>query len=489
MNRQAILIRFSPIVFLLVLACAQQPVDTGDWQVEIGPAGNEFSELHDSQSEPEGPPAPEQLYTIVRALTPANMEIDEGRLRYDGTYWIRAQADSNRYDYHLTFAGGIIEIVYKNVSSGLREKAYALVHRGTKRVVSLDDVPPQALATLAEVIPDTMATKAWIATTGAGPRYVIVVGGSVFYARADGQIQSARRICEGGLEENYPKDGDREQITSEIMAEAAESLCDFRDRFDYANQIERLEIKDNGAEAPFRFVVMGDSRSNETLWPIILEHIAALDPPPEFVINTGDIVIKGFVDEFRDYFIPPLLDIDYPYFTALGNHDCGFEGLAMEYRYLFGENSLNFYYDYGAYRFIFLDSATKLNTMETSIAWLDDLLANTPKDRHLVVFTHKPFKNIDKWAYHSLSLDHSEAITALMTEHEVSHVFLGHIHAYSTATLDGVDYTISGGGGAGLHDRFGEDGNVHHYIIVDAEPDGTLKQQVVRFRKKKEPTP
>jgi len=65
----------------------------------------------------------------------------------------------------------------------------------------------------------------------------------------------------------------------------------------------------------------------------------------------------------------------------------------------------------------------------------------------------------------------------------VNDVYHGHIHAYSTAQYNGVNYTISGGGGAGLHDRYGPLGNVHHYIICDVTADGTVRQQVVRFYK------
>ncbi len=71
--------------------------------------------------------------------------------------------------------------------------------------------------------------------------------------------------------------------------------------------------------------------------------------------------------------------------------------------------------------------------------------------------------------------------TGLMSRYEVEHVFLGHIHAYSTAVYDGVPYTITGGGGAGLHDRFGPQGNIHNYVICDRQPDGSVKQRVVRF--------
>ena len=33
----------------------------------------------------------------------------------------------------------------------------------------------------------------------------------------------------------------------------------------------------------------------------------------------------------------------------------------------------------------------------------------------------------------------------------------------------------------GYGDSFGEEGNVFHYIICDAMPDGTIKQKIVKF--------
>jgi hypothetical protein len=54
------------------------------------------------------------------------------------------------------------------------------------------------------------------------------------------------------------------------------------------------------------------------------------------------------------------------------------------------------------------------------------------------------------------------------------------------AEFGSVRYTVSGGGGAGLHNRFGALGNVHHYVICDVQPNGTVEQQVVRFHRKGE---
>jgi hypothetical protein len=67
-----------------------------------------------------------------------------------------------------------------------------------------------------------------------------------------------------------------------------------------------------------------------------------------------------------------------------------------------------------------------------------------------------------------------------MSQHSVDHVFLGHIHAYSTATYGGVDYTVTGGGGASLHTQYGEMGSRHHYVVVDVLKD-KVEMTLVRF--------
>ena len=110
------------------------------------------------------------------------------------------------------------------------------------------------------------------------------------------------------------------------------------------------------------------------------------------------------------------------------------------------------------------------------------MLEETPPELSIIVAAHQPVATVEKWAYHSWDEEESKRFSELMSEHEVEHVFFGHIHAYSTARFQGVDCTITGGGGAGLHDRYGPSGNVHHYVICDVQPDGSIKQQVVRFR-------
>ncbi len=94
------------------------------------------------------------------------------------------------------------------------------------------------------------------------------------------------------------------------------------------------------------------------------------------------------------------------------------------------------------------------------------------------VFIHRPPHDVDKWAYHSMPETMSIPFVELMTEHKVDHVFCGHIHAYSTAAYNGVNYTVSGGGGASLHKQYGKRGSVHHYVIVDVLP-GSIRMHLV----------
>ena len=155
--------------------------------------------------------------------------------------------------------------------------------------------------------------------------------------------------------------------------------------------------------------------------------------------------------------------------------------MAHAFRYLFGENSLTYYFDYGNARYVFIDNASDASSPEKTRAWLVKTLAETPQGYQKYVAAHKPPATIQKWAYHAMDHDNSKVFTDLMTKHKVAEVYLGHIHAYSTAIHSGIHYTLSGGGGAGLHNRFGPMGNVHHFVICDVSADGTVKQQVVRF--------
>jgi len=467
---------------LSFLACPTQdqariPERIGDWRVEVGPPGNAFYQA----PAPAGLASPpsQAMFDLVKRIAPDHTEVKRWELQDGERYFIRSEAEHEEYDFLLSRDGDLMELEYENDLASIDEEPGELIIKGTRQSVPAAEVPEETTRLLRELYPGTSPSQAWQASTAAGTRFVIVVGGRAFFSRPDGQIQAIGLVDEGALDEVDPP---VEKSPEEIRAEAALRLGPYQERFSVQRWIEQLGERPASPEGRYRFVVMGDSRSNPELWPKIVEHIDRLDPKPAFVINTGDLVRHGYTDEYLDYYIPPLLQTDIPYFVALGNHDDGDDGLAIEYQVLFGPNSLNFYFDYGRRRFILIDNVTDVLPYDDTLAWLKRVLEETPPERPIIVAAHRPVATVEKWAYHSWDEESSKIFADLMTEHEVQHVFFGHIHAYSTARHQGVDYTITGGGGAPLHDRYGPSGNVHHYVICDVQPDGTIEQQVVRFR-------
>ncbi|UCH66296.1 MAG: metallophosphoesterase [Ignavibacterium sp.] len=466
---------------LILTACGSIesgiPKEVGDWRVEVGPPGNEFYQAPVFETIPPS----EDVLQLVWNIAPQHAKVSEWEQNVKDIYFIRAKARNEEYDFILGADASLFEVAYENDSTKIKEEADRLVLKGSKKSIELSEVPQSALQTISKVFPDSIPKETWIASTVSGERYVIVVGQTVFYARPDGQIQAAGLTSRGALNEVDPSV--KKKNREEIVAEAKQKLAPYRERFNIQKRVDKL-VNEAASDNGYRFVVIGDTRSNPDLWFNVVKHVNQLDPKPEFVISTGDIVRYGYTEEYLDYFIPPLLETELNYFVAIGNHDDGSGGKAFEYRYLFGENALNYFFDYGKCRYIFFDNVSKVNPYEESLEWLNNVLASTPKDHKIIVSAHKPIATVEKWAYHAWNRRNSDTFAELMSIYKVDHVFFGHIHAYSTATFNSVPYTITGGGGAGLHDRYGPLGNVHNYVICDVMPDGSMEQKVVRFYKK-----
>lgn len=459
------------------------------WRIEVGPPGNEVSDpqetakgagakTKDDGSKTEGVSPDEFALRWARVIAPDTSITASGPYGPELRYFV---FENERELYWLLTSGetGLVWLQYTDKIDKIEEAVNAIVPQGKKAEIAIDQLPDKLVETLAELIPDSPPLQAWYADTLVGPRYVAKVGDTVFYATPGGNIRSGALISAGGLSE-VASDATLGPFLPESLMEL---LRPYREDFNFQKQIGRLRESSGNVEGGFRFVVMGDSRSQKDLWEAITIHIDRLEPKPLFVINAGDVILNGTAAEYADYYIPPLLNTDIPHFVAIGNHDTGKGGKAKAFKYLFGEQSLNYTFDLGKIRFIFLDNASQNLPWEEALATADHWLADTPEGYQKIVMTHMPPTTIEKWAYHAKDPAGSKMFTDLMAKHGVDEVFLGHIHAYSTATLGGVPYTITGGGGAGLHQNFGSMGNVHHYVICDVTPEGII-QQVVRFYRK-----
>lgn len=214
------------------------------------------------------------------------------------------------------------------------------------------------------------------------------------------------------------------------------------------------------AGTPFSFVVYGDSRSNANAHARVVERVR--QEVPDFLIGTGDIVNEGAseADWSKLFEIEGALLRESVLFPSLGNHDRQGRGkTASNYRKYFSlpENSPDperyYAFTYASARFLVLDSNAYSFALTDQTAWIEQQLQAARLDRsirHVFVTMHHPPFSI---SLHGGQSELREAWTPLFEKYQVAAVFSGHDHVYSRAQKNGVNYFVSGGGGAPLYGR------------------------------------
>ena len=234
-------------------------------------------------------------------------------------------------------------------------------------------------------------------------------------------------------------------------------------------QIAKIKAIARKPDEPFRFVVMGDSRSNPEVFAKLLSIAAGL-PKFDFSVNTGDIVPGGKPAQY-EFFYQQIKGVTWPFLVVEGNHELGPTGGRL-YEELFGPT--DYYFDHGGIRFVGLNNAKGVVTPQ-QLKWLDQALTT---DLRKIVFFHAPPSVIPEWAFHSFSMG-AEELTDLLASKKVERAYVGHIHGFDVANYKGVEYVLSGGGGAGLAAQLAP-GNFHHIVLVEVFPEG-LRETVYKL--------
>jgi acid phosphatase type 7 len=215
-----------------------------------------------------------------------------------------------------------------------------------------------------------------------------------------------------------------------------------------------------GADVPFSFVVMGDTRSDVDSHRRVVERM--VQAVPDFVVGTGDMVDDGYrQDQWQQFFdVEAHVLRDNVFFPAVGNHDRQGRGrTADSYRAFFsvpdngGDTERYYAFSYAAARFLVLDSNEYSFALSDQTAWLErELIAarQDPAVRHIFAVMHHPPFSI---SLHGGARDLRERWTPLFERYQVSAVFSGHDHVYERAEHNGIRYFVSGGGGAPLYPR------------------------------------
>lgn len=240
--------------------------------------------------------------------------------------------------------------------------------------------------------------------------------------------------------------------------------------------------------AVLRFAVYGDVRGGHDVHARLVA--AMLDEAPALVLATGDMVLRGTdeADWQRFFEVTAPLVSRVPYYPVAGNHDMGQAG---DERRRMNEIFLlwpapperpawgHWYaFDVAGVRFVMLDS----NAFEHAeqLAWLErDLRAARKRGvRAIFAAVHDgPYSR----GTHRGNQYAAEHYVPLLARHDVTLLFSGHDHLYQRGRAGGLDYMVSGGGGAPLYSvRCGVPGrprcdtpdgmqhvaSEHHYIMV-----------------------
>jgi acid phosphatase type 7 len=234
------------------------------------------------------------------------------------------------------------------------------------------------------------------------------------------------------------------------------------------------------AGASFEFVVFGDTRTRHDLHRKIVEAIAKDNP--DFIAHTGDLVTDGYDTEQWPRFFAIEGDLlkKTVFFPALGNH----ERNNVRFYEFFDVKTPYYSFDWGSVHVTILN--TDLGNVAISpegkeafwreqTRWMQDDLAKSQKaDFRFVVMHHPPFTAVKNRQGDNREV---QALVPLFEKYKVNAVFAGHDHNYQRHVYMGVQYVVTGGGGAPLYPVDGPIPGItqkiestEHYVRVRVEP-------------------
>ncbi len=212
-----------------------------------------------------------------------------------------------------------------------------------------------------------------------------------------------------------------------------------------AEIIRGLEQKP--AEGWLRFAIIGDSVSRRNrIYRDLLTELAALDPPPAFIVNLGDFT-RGGAEHFSYYF-DTVRGYPLPIIHLMGNHDAQYPS-EMYFRAVFGER--DFAFDYGDVRFIFMGS-DKLGFYRQRLDWLEDKLKDDAPAKKIFVsheYLFEAYPEVLRGIYLHFTerIKNTDKVLELLKTHGVPLAIFGHLHRYYEKTFDGTVMIMTGGGG------------------------------------------
>lgn len=225
----------------------------------------------------------------------------------------------------------------------------------------------------------------------------------------------------------------------------------------------------SSGQTSLAFAVKGDwGAGTKAQWRVTRRMCLLRDQTPfDVVVTTGDNFYNpDGVATRRTYDNPEQCLISNPehqWVPAWGNHDLAGTSTAS----MLGAPGRRYRWSTGELEVFVLDSNRAWKGSQRR--WLARSLQSSPAPVKVATFHHPPFSV----GGHGSDLTVRESWVSLFERHDVDLVLSGHNHLYERARLGGVDYVVTGGGGAWLDDC-GEPASwtrrcrsAHHFVLVE----------------------
>jgi len=231
----------------------------------------------------------------------------------------------------------------------------------------------------------------------------------------------------------------------------------------------------------FTFTVIGDAKEGTATFEKLLG--LALEERPDFLIVPGDFV--GHPDPARHRLFWHEMDENVdgtPILLVPGNHDIHPDKAfrVEDFEQVYGP--AQFHFTIGEYLFIFLNNAPGYAESGEYLRYMDKVLSEEAgRARRVFIVLHVPPADLSN-ALDRRALAGTWEFRALLEKHRVDTVICSDHHGYWQGRRDGVDYIVTGGGGARLRGRRGK----FHHAVRFSVADGKVSHSVIAVEKQLE---
>lgn len=254
------------------------------------------------------------------------------------------------------------------------------------------------------------------------------------------------------------------------------------------------------AQPTVTFAVIGDNEGDNPTYRNLIQQVAK-NPDVQFILHVGDVVANGGATELTAIQnLHAELGVGVPVYAVPGNHDTIDDPNRAAFARAFGATPRSV--DVENIHLILLDNAErKVGFTDETLAWLETDLKDwdkrKPTDGVTLIAYHRPFAyplaDILGDDETRTSRASNERFLGVLAQHEVAHIFTGHVHTAITyamvAARDNankpirtIPVTVSGGGGQPIQTAFGALLQTEFHALVVTVTEGEVTTTTLRPR-------